>query len=220
LEHRQEDPLTRAKKLCHKYCGPVCVDEKRKGLHTLLLKKRPHWSSLKREEQYRLIDKGENQAFDISIPLPAKVRGFPETAEGVELFLERFKCLHCGRCCYTPGFGLNLEAGEMERIAAHLGRPLEEVKKLCRREKGLGTWVLRQPCPFYDVDKKECTIYPVRPLTCTRYPLHPPLKEMPYHLAVDAFCPAARIFVKETLGWWIICENNWAKLLLQLESKR
>jgi hypothetical protein len=39
---------------------------------------------------------------------------------------------------------------------------------------------------------------------------------MPYNLAVDAFCPAARDLAKETLGWWIICENNWAKLLAEL----
>jgi len=36
---------------------------------------------------------------------------------------------------------------------------------------------------------------------------------MPYHLAVDAFCPAARELVKETLGWWIICDNNWKEIL-------
>jgi hypothetical protein len=39
---------------------------------------------------------------------------------------------------------------------------------------------------------------------------------MPYNLAVDAFCPAARLFAKETLGWWIICENNWAAILRKL----
>jgi len=39
---------------------------------------------------------------------------------------------------------------------------------------------------------------------------------MPYNLAVDAFCPGARDLAKETLGWWIICENNWAKILAKL----
>jgi hypothetical protein len=41
---------------------------------------------------------------------------------------------------------------------------------------------------------------------------------MPYHLAADAFCPGAREFAKNTLGWWIICENNWAELLGRLEA--
>jgi Fe-S-cluster containining protein len=66
------------------------------------------------------------------------------------------------------------------------------------------------------MEKKECLIYEIRPLTCTKYPLHPPLSEMPYNLAVDAFCPAARELAKQTLGWWIICENNWAKILSKL----
>ena len=41
---------------------------------------------------------------------------------------------------------------------------------------------------------------------------------MPYQLAVDAFCPAAREFAKETLGWWIVCETNWARILKGLEE--
>jgi len=72
--------------------------------------------------------------------------------------------------------------------------------------------------PFYDADKRGCSIYDIRPQTCTKYPLHPPLPQLPYNLAVDAFCPAARDFVKETLGWWIICENNWARLLAGIEK--
>ena len=91
----------------------------------------------------------------------------------------------------------------------------KKLKALCRYEKALQAWVLRQPCPFYDQDK-GCTIYEIRPLTCTKYPLHPPLQEMPYNLAVDAFCPAARALAKDTLGWWIICENNWAAILQKL----
>jgi hypothetical protein len=45
------------------------------------------------------------------------------------------------------------------------------------------------------------------------------MPEMPYNLAVDAFCPAARLFAKETLGWWIICENNWARLLGRMQHR-
>ncbi|MHC1631715.1 MAG: hypothetical protein ACXQT4_05460 [Methanotrichaceae archaeon] len=42
---------------------------------------------------------------------------------------------------------------------------------------------------------------------------------MPYNLAVDAFCPAARDFTKQTLGWWIICENNWTRILKNMKEK-
>ena len=100
-----------------------------------------------------------------------------------------FAAKQCGRCCYTPGAGLYLDKEDFERIAGRVGK--KKLKALCRYEKALQAWVLRQPCPFYDQDK-GCTIYEIRPLTCTKYPLHPPLQEMPNNLAVDAFCPAAR----------------------------
>jgi Fe-S-cluster containining protein len=180
---------------------------------------RPHWSVLKHDEQFRTIDRGENEPFDIAIPLPAKDREDPEvTSWGVDLFWERFRCIRCGRCCYTPGAGLYLEKEDMDRICRHLGWSGKSLKSLCRYDRATKAWALKQPCPFYDPEKKGCTIYPVRPLTCTRYPLHPPLREMPYNLAVDAFCPAAREFVKETLGWWIVCETNWARILRDMEE--
>jgi Fe-S-cluster containining protein len=109
---------------------------------------------------------------------------------------------------------LYLEKEDFDRIADRVGK--KKLKTFCRYDKTLRAWVLRQPCPFYDKEKKGCTIYEIRPLTCTKYPLHPPLPQMPYNLAVDAFCPAARDLAKGTLGWWIICENNWAALLHKL----
>jgi Fe-S-cluster containining protein len=171
-------------------------------------------SVLKKEEQFCRIDQGEKVSFDISLPLPARDEREGSDA-GVRLFWEQFRCQHCGRCCYTPGAGLYLEKEDFERIAKHVGK--KKLKALCRREKALKAWILKQPCPFYDRDK-GCSIYEIRPLTCTKYPLHPPLQEMPYNLAVDAFCPAARAFAKDTLGWWIICENNWAKLLGKIQD--
>ncbi|MGC9514304.1 YkgJ family cysteine cluster protein [Methanocrinis sp.] len=213
-----EERLAEAKRLCFIACAKSCVEEKRASHHLKLLKSRPHWSDLKREEQYKIIDRGESEPFDIAIPLPAKDRRDPEgTSWGVDLFWERFRCRECGRCCYTPGAGLYLKKVDMERICQHLGWSRKRLKSLCRYDKDLKVWALKQPCPFYDPDK-GCTIYPARPLTCTRYPLHPPLKEMPSHLAVDAFCPAAREFVKETLGWWIVCEANWARILKDMEG--
>jgi Fe-S-cluster containining protein len=205
------DQLIRVRKLCHQLCSSSCVDQKRHNLHIDLLKERPHWSMLKRDEQFQKIDLGEKIPFDIALPLPARDPNCPESNQGVKLFWETFQCRCCGKCCYTPGAGLFLEREEFERMAKYTGK--RKLKALCRYDKDLGAWVLEQPCPFYDAEKKECRIYPIRPQTCTKYPLHPPLKEMPFNLAVDAFCPAARQLAKETLGWWIICENNWARLL-------
>ena len=158
---------------------------------------------------------GKSIPFDIALPLPAR-DGRENSEAGVNLFWERFCCQHCGLCCYTPGAGLFLEKEDFERIAEHVGK--KKLRALCRYDKDLKAWILKQPCPFYDSEKKVCQIYEIRPATCTKYPLHPPVNEMPCNLAVDAFCPGARQFAKETLGWWIICENNWAKLLGKIRT--
>ncbi|VVB64623.1 Putative zinc- or iron-chelating domain protein [uncultured archaeon] len=215
MSNNDADQLSRIRRLCHQLCASSCVNQKRHGLHVVILKQRPHWSVLKKEEQFRQIDLGEKVPFDIALPLPARDPDKPDSEEGVKLFWETFKCERCGRCCYTPGAGLYLEKEDFEKIAEHLGSK-KKLRSLCRYDKDLKAWVLRQPCPFYDTENKECRIYEIRPLTCTKYPLHPPLREMPYNLAVDAFCPGARDLAKETLGWWIICENNWAKILSKL----
>jgi len=208
------DMILRARRLCHELCFSSCVEDKRRGRHEALLRMRPHWSILKRETEFQKIDLGERVPFDISLPLPA--RDEREGSDfGVKLFWQHFSCQKCGRCCFTPGAGLYLEKEDFERISKHIGK--KKLRSLCRYEKDLNAWVLKQPCPFYDKEK-GCTIYENRPKTCTKYPLHPPLKQMPYHLAVDAFCPAARAFAKETLGWWIICENHWAALLGKLDQ--
>jgi len=207
------DQLAQVRRLCHQLCSASCVEEKALGCSELLLDKRPHWSVLKREEQHCRIDQGETIPFDISLPLPARDERL-DSDQGVRLFWERFRCQQCGLCCYTPGAGLLLEEEDFRRIAKTVGK--KRLKTLCRYDKTQDVWVLKQPCPFYDQRKRGCKIYEIRPLTCTKYPLHPPLQEMPYNLAVDAFCPAARLFAKETLGWWIICENNWAAILRKL----
>jgi uncharacterized protein len=214
----KKDELSKVRELCHTLCAASCVYQKRQGVHKEMLKLRPHWSVQKRYEQFQRIDQGEEVPFDIALPLPARDLGKPESDVGVSLFWERFTCQRCGLCCYTPGAGLLLEAEDFERISLHLGSK-KKLKSMCSYDKSLGAWILKQPCPFYDKECKKCKIYDIRPQTCTKYPLHPPLKDMPYNLAVDAFCPSAREFAKETLGWWIICENNWAAILRRLSSK-
>ena len=208
------DMILRARRLCHQLCFSSCVEDKRQGRHEDLLRLRPHWSILKRDTEFQKIDMGEKVPFDISLPLPAKDERAGSDA-GVKLFWQRFSCQKCGRCCFTPGAGLYLEKEDFERIAGTMGK--KRLISLCRYDKNLQAWILRQPCPFYDREN-GCEIYQIRPKTCTKYPLHPPSPDMPYHLAVDAFCPAARQLAKRTLGWWIICENHWAELLGRLEG--
>lgn len=192
--------------LCHRFFAHICLEEKRCGEHLSSL--RGHWSL--REEEQRKIDLGEVASFDIALPIPARDRGFAETCEGVELFWAIFECKRCGRCCYTPGAGLVLEEGDIQRISEYLGSK-KRLRSLCRKGED-GTWILKQPCPFYDIIK-GCRIYGVRPLTCRLYPLHPPPRDLPFNLAVDSFCPAAREVAKKTLSWWAICEKHWADIV-------
>ena len=213
---RTESTIIQARRLCHQLFFSSCVKEKRQGGHEALLRQRPHWSVLKKEEQIQKIDQGKSIPFDITLPLPARDERAGSDA-GVNLFWELFSCQRCGRCCFTPGAGLYLEKEDFESIAAHMGK--KRLQSLCRYDKTLQAWILRQPCPFFD-SKSGCKIYQIRPQTCTKYPLHPPSPDMPYHLAADAFCPGAREFAKNTLGWWIICENHWAELLGRLEAGR
>jgi Fe-S-cluster containining protein len=208
--------ISSVRRLCHQLFYISCVEEKRQGLHELLQCRRPHWSVLKKQEQFQKIDRGAEVPFDIVLPLPARDER-PNSDQGVKLFWERFRCQQCGRCCYTPGAGLLLEEEDFKRIAERVGK--KSLKANCKYDKEIKAWALAQPCPFYDCIKSLCRIYDIRPATCTKYPLHPPAKEMPYNLAVDAFCPAARQLAKDTLGWWIICENKWAGILSRLERK-
>ena len=211
------DEIKQVRRLCHQLCLSSCVEEKRQGSHRELLKDRPHWSVLKKAEQFRRIDLGEKVPFDISLPLPA--RDEREGSDlGVSLFWERFRCQQCGLCCFTPGAGLLLEKEDFDRIAGKIGK--RKLERLSRFDKAQDAWILRQPCPFYDRAGRRCRIYEIRPQTCRKYPLHPPPAELPYNLAVDAFCPAARLFAKETLEWWIICENHWARILAGMERPR
>ena len=144
------DKISQVRRLCHQLCFSSCVEDKRQGRHDELLRLRPHWSVLKKEEQIVKIDQGEKVPFDISLPLPARDEREGSDA-GVGLFWEQFHCQQCGRCCYTPGAGLYLEKEDFERIAGRVGK--KKLKALCRYEKALQAWMLRQPCPFYDQDK-------------------------------------------------------------------
>jgi Fe-S-cluster containining protein len=207
----KDKSIDEVRSFCHRFYAGVCMEEKLLGLDREIIRMRPHWSVVKRDENHRKIDLGSRVPFDIVLPFPAKDKGFAETAIGIERFRELFRCKRCGLCCSTPGAGVILEEGDIRRICEFIGSK-KRLRSYCKIGADSNTWILKQPCPFYDA-KAGCMIYPVRPLTCSLYPLHPPMKEMPHNLAVNAFCPAARDLAKQTLSWWAVCENNWMKIL-------
>ena len=83
-----------------------------------------------------------------------------------------FTCTQCGDCCTgAPGY-VWLTDDELDALAAHLGRPVAEVRDLHTRS-ARGKRTLRErangDCVFYD-RKKGCTVYPVRPAQCRTWP--------------------------------------------------
>ena len=93
--------------------------------------------------------------------------GDPWYADGLA-----FACTQCGNCCTgAPGY-VWLTDDELEALAAHLGRPVAEVRDLHTRS-ARGKRTLRErangDCVFYD-RKKGCTVYPVRPAQCRTWP--------------------------------------------------
>jgi Fe-S-cluster containining protein len=84
----------------------------------------------------------------------------------------RFQCTMCGNCCTgAPGY-VWVTPEELQALADHLGRPVEEVQSLYTR-RAQGRVTLREradgDCVFYD-RRAGCTVYPVRPAQCRTWP--------------------------------------------------
>ena len=84
-----------------------------------------------------------------------------------------FQCVRCGTCCRWPGY-VRVTAAEVERIAAHLGVPLEqfiaEQTMLTADRRGLS---LREgadgACAFLTADNR-CRLQAVKPRQCQEFP--------------------------------------------------
>jgi Fe-S-cluster containining protein len=85
----------------------------------------------------------------------------------------RFTCTQCGNCCTgAPGVVWVTDA-EIERIAAHTGRSVGEVRLFHTRIVG-GRVSLTEfgngDCTFFDGATRRCKVYPVRPTQCRTWP--------------------------------------------------
>jgi Fe-S-cluster containining protein len=81
---------------------------------------------------------------------------------------QHIDCQTCANCCRErqPVFS----RAEAERIAAHLGLTLEEVRaRYLQSDAEMGKYITNTlPCPF--LDGTLCSIYDVRPAVCVNYP--------------------------------------------------
>ena len=80
-----------------------------------------------------------------------------------------FTCQRCGHCCQGEG-GIVLSRRDRERLAGHLGMPVEELLRRCAYEKDGKHFLKSGPdgyCMFYD---QGCGVHPGRPDVCRAWP--------------------------------------------------
>jgi len=86
----------------------------------------------------------------------------------------RFGCTACGNCCMQDGY-VYMKEGEVERMAAHLGKTVGEFwrdyrvhahpaddEPVIEAKDGKG-------CPLLTADRR-CSVHPVKPVQCSTWP--------------------------------------------------
>lgn len=85
----------------------------------------------------------------------------------------RFECTQCGNCCTgSPGY-VWVDDAEVAAIAAHLDKPIGEVRLLHTRPVRGRTSLNEYPngdCIYLDPATRRCGIYAVRPRQCRTWP--------------------------------------------------
>jgi Fe-S-cluster containining protein len=115
-------------------------------------------------------------------------------ASGVTLpgFPFRFRCRRSGNCCAIPGGVVELEDGDAERIAEHLGISVAAFHRRYVRPGGRHLVDGEgSRCVFLeDGAAAGCSIYPVRPTQCRTWPFWDVLRDDPTALAqARRICP-------------------------------
>jgi len=79
----------------------------------------------------------------------------------------KIDCTTCGNCCKT--FMISVEPEELEPLAAHLLKPLAEVKENYIEQSSEGDFIVNKiPCHF--LSENKCTVYDLRFSTCRDFP--------------------------------------------------
>jgi Fe-S-cluster containining protein len=91
-----------------------------------------------------------------------------------------YDCLKCpGYCCSYPVIALDKR--DVERLAAHFIRSVEDARTAFTREAHGHKYVMRRKkdphfgriCRFFDTKERRCTVYAARPAVCRSYPGRP-----------------------------------------------
>jgi Fe-S-cluster containining protein len=107
----------------------------------------------------------------------------------------RFTCTQCGDCCTGDPGVVWVDDQEMEQIAAHLNRTVDEVRRLHTHNVGRRVSLTEHTsgdCTFFDATTRKCGIYPVRPKQCRTWPFWNSNLESPEAWQeVQRVCPGA-----------------------------
>jgi Fe-S-cluster containining protein len=123
------------------------------------------------------------------IAMPASDAESPWYADGL-----RFTCTRCGACCTgAPGY-VWVNAEEIARLAAHVGKTPEAFSRAYVRRVG-DRFSLKEKqggdCVFWD-SREGCTVYPARPVQCQTWPFWPENIETPESWEhVTSVCPGS-----------------------------
>lgn len=95
--------------------------------------------------------------------------------------MEKFECLHCGRCCekiitteYGVSVGMYLKPSEI-RLFRRYPSAVKPYFGIAKRDNSKPKKIICyqlaiEPCPLYDEDTKSCKQYDSRPIACRAYP--------------------------------------------------
>lgn len=113
----------------------------------------------------------DNLAFQTFVKLDVPLSDRPLTALVQEITADVWQhidCRTCANCCSVRQAVFS--RAEAERIAAHLGLTLAEVRaRYLKPDAETGKYITHSlPCPF--LDGTQCSIYAVRPTVCRDYP--------------------------------------------------
>ncbi len=102
-----------------------------------------------------------------------------------------FDCRRCGYCCQGETT-VSLDVDDLERMAAYLRLPVEEVKKRYLRVNNgvVQMQTVAGHCIFYD---SGCTIHEGKPWRCRQWPLHPSMAADPANFeTIRNSCPGIK----------------------------
>lgn len=117
---------------------------------------------------------------------------------GFNYAFEPSACDSCsGNCCIGESGYIWITKTEIENLAQHLNKTIEEVRLKYLKRIGYKFSIIENQlsesnyaCVFFDLEKRQCSIYEVRPKQCRTFPFWDYFKKNEKEVYEE--CPAIR----------------------------